>query len=81
MNHTPRRRDKKLMGPEPSRLQSNVIITRLHRTLRDAYLAGYNTKRFHQARRMNGRTLAKALRDGIPKAARKKDETAPKTAA
>ena len=37
----------------------------------DAYLTVYNTKRPHQGRGMNGRTPAKAFRDGIPKAARK----------
>jgi transposase InsO family protein len=39
----------------------------------DAYLVIYNTKRPHQGRGMNGRTPAKAFRDGIPKTASRKE--------
>ncbi len=38
----------------------------------DTYLIGYNTKRPHQGRGMNGRTPAKAFRDGIPEATSRK---------
>jgi hypothetical protein len=41
----------------------------------DAYLVGYNTRRPHQGRGMNGRTPAKAFRDGIHKHSRKEDRT------
>ena len=48
----------------------------------DAYLVSYNTKRPHQGRGMNGRTPAKAFRDGIPKTSQKEeDKTDLKTAA
>jgi hypothetical protein len=47
----------------------------------DAYMIGYNTKRPHQGRGMNGRTPEKAVRNGIPKSAKKEDKTNPKTAA
>ena len=48
----------------------------------DACLVSYNTKRPHQGRGMNGRTPAKAFRDGIPKASEKEeDKTDLKTAA
>ncbi len=47
----------------------------------DTYLVGYNTKRPHQGRGMNGRTPAKAFRDGIPKPASKEEKTDLKTAA
>jgi transposase InsO family protein len=50
-------------------------------TVIDAYLVGYNTRRPHQGRGMNGRTPAKAFRDGIPKQNRKEDTTNLKTAA
>jgi len=33
----------------------------------DTYLIGYNTKRPHQGRAMNGRTPLKAFIDGLPK--------------
>jgi transposase InsO family protein len=46
----------------------------------DAYLVSYNTKRPHQGRGMNGRTPARAFRDGIPKASQKEDKTDLKTA-
>ena len=36
-------------------------------TVLDAYLVGYNTRRPYQGRGMNGRTPAKAFRDGIPR--------------
>jgi hypothetical protein len=35
----------------------------------DAYLVGYNTRRPHQGRGMNGRTSAKAFCDGITRTA------------
>ena len=48
----------------------------------DAYLVSYSTKRPHQGRGMNGRTPAKAFRDGIPKTSQKEeDKTDLKTAA
>ena len=48
----------------------------------DAYLVSYNAKRPHQGRGMNGRTPAKAFRDGIPKTSHKEeDKTDLKTAA
>ena len=47
----------------------------------DAYLVGYNTKRPHQGRGMNGRTPAKAFRDGIPRNGKKEDKADLKTAA
>ena len=47
----------------------------------DAYLIGYNTKRPHQGRGMNGRTPERAFRDGIPKPSKKEDKTTLKTAA
>ena len=47
----------------------------------DAYLVGHNTPRPHQGRGMNGRTPAKAFRDGIPNHSRKQDKTDQKTAA
>ena len=50
-------------------------------TVLDAYLVGYNTKRPHQGRGMNGRTPAKAFRDGIPKHSKKEDKPDLKTAA
>ncbi len=33
----------------------------------DTYLVGYNTRRPHQGRGMNGRTPARAFKDGLPK--------------
>lgn len=33
----------------------------------DSYLVGYNTKRPHQGRGMNGRTPAVAFTEGLPK--------------
>jgi hypothetical protein len=47
----------------------------------DAYPVGYNTKRPHQGRGMNGRTPERAFRDGIPKASKKEHKTTLKTAA
>ena len=47
----------------------------------DAYLIGYNTKRPHQGRGMNGRTPLKAFNDGIPKPAKKEVNTNLKSAA
>ena len=41
----------------------------------DTYLVGYNTKRPHQGRGMNGRTPAKAFREGIHRHSRKEDKT------
>ena len=47
----------------------------------DDYLAGYNTKRPHQGRGMNGRTPLKAFIDGIPKSTHAKGgDRNPKTA-
>jgi hypothetical protein len=50
-------------------------------TVLDAYLVGYNTKRPHQGRGMNGRTPAKAFVQGIRKQARKEVEHPIKSAA
>ena len=47
----------------------------------DAYLLGYNTKRPHQGRGTNGRTPAKAFRDGITRNSRKEEKPDLKTAA
>jgi hypothetical protein len=44
-------------------------------------MVGYNTRRPHQGRGMNGRTPAKAFRDGIPRNSKKEDKTELKTAA
>ena len=41
----------------------------------DDYLVGYNTRRTHQGRAMNGRTPLKAFTAGIPKAQRKEVNT------
>lgn len=43
-------------------------------TVLDRYLIHYNTKRPHQGRNMNGRTPARAFKDGLPKSHRKKEE-------
>ena len=40
----------------------------------DEYLVGYNTKRPHQGRGMNGRTPLAAFREGLPKPEAKKEE-------
>jgi hypothetical protein len=40
----------------------------------DDYLVGYNTKRTHQGRNMNGRTPQQAFIDGLPKQQHKKGE-------
>jgi transposase InsO family protein len=40
----------------------------------DDYLVGYNTKRPHQGRGMNGRTPQTAFREGLPKPNTKKEE-------
>jgi transposase InsO family protein len=46
----------------------------------DEWLIGYNTRRPHQGRNMNGRTPLKAFNDGIRKPdAKPKGETSPKT--
>ena len=44
-------------------------------------MVGYNTKRPHQGRGMNGRTPARPFRDGIPRNSKKEDKTDLKTAA
>ncbi len=46
----------------------------------DTYLIGYNTKRPHQGRGMNGRTPMKAFIDGLPKEKPTKTITSPKAA-
>lgn len=43
----------------------------------DAYLIGYNQRRPHQGRNMNGRTPAKAFAEGLPKPATAKEKTPP----
>jgi transposase InsO family protein len=48
-------------------------------TVLDRYLEGYNHKRPHQGRGMNGRTPAKAFKDGLPKAPTKKEVKTPET--
>ena len=50
-------------------------------TVLDAYLVGYNTRRPHQGRGMNGRTPAEVFRDSIPRNSKKEDKTDLKTAA
>ncbi len=50
-------------------------------TVLDAYLISYNTRRPHQGRGMNGRTPAKAFRDGIPRNSKKEDKIDLMTAA
>lgn len=50
-------------------------------TVLDAYTVSYNTKRPHQGRGMNGRTLAKAFRDGIATHSKREDNTNLKSAA
>ncbi len=47
----------------------------------DAYMVSYNTRRPHQGRGMNGRTPAKAFRDGITRYSKKEDKADLKTAA
>ena len=44
-------------------------------TVLDRYLEGYNHKRPHQGRGMNGRTPAKAFKDGLPKTPVRKEVT------
>ena len=46
-------------------------------TVLDRYLEGYNRKRPHQGRGMNGRTPAKAFKDGLPKTPTRKEVKAP----
>jgi transposase InsO family protein len=41
----------------------------------DDYLIGYNHRRPHQGRNMNGRTPAKAFADGLPKSNQRKEKT------
>lgn len=43
----------------------------------DEYLVGYNTKRPHQGRGMNGRTPLVAFREGLPKPETKKEKIKP----
>jgi hypothetical protein len=43
----------------------------------DDYLVGYNTKRPHQGRGMNGRTPLVAFRERLPKPEVKKENTKP----
>ncbi|HEY0281924.1 MAG TPA: integrase core domain-containing protein, partial [Rhizomicrobium sp.] len=43
----------------------------------DEYLVGYNTKRPHQGRGMNGRTPLVAFREGMPKSEAKKEKIKP----
>jgi transposase InsO family protein len=43
----------------------------------DEYLVGYNTKRPHQGRGMNGRTPLVAFREGLPKPEAKKEKAKP----
>lgn len=45
----------------------------------DRYLQGYNDKRPHQGRGMNGRTPARAFKEGLPKNRVRKETTPPKT--
>ncbi len=46
----------------------------------DAYLVGYNTRRPHQGRGMEGRTPVKAFKDGLPKKEKPSKMTKAKTA-
>ena len=46
----------------------------------DAYLVGYNTKRPHQGRNMNGRTPATVFLAGLPKPEKRKEEKSKKAA-
>ena len=43
----------------------------------DDYLAGYNTKRPHQGRGMNGRTPIALFNAGLPKPTQQKKEKSP----
>src|SRR5690606_18878372 len=43
----------------------------------DRYLQGYNDKRPHQGRGMNGRTPARAFKEGLPKNPVRKETTPP----
>jgi hypothetical protein len=46
-------------------------------TVLDDFLVGYNQRRPHQGRNMNGRTPAKAFAEGLPKNTNQKDHKKP----